>query len=136
VYVISNTCWQNYIILDYSRISQEHEFYKNLHLFSQFIATGEFYGVTRSLCTPGDIRVSYQVWRVPPGEVTLLGRQRGGELLPWQSRTGHAALYSRPGRLELRGLLDLEAGDVRWWRNFWRALFLVALVTAGLLARK
>ncbi len=132
----AKTFLQNYIILDYSRISSEHEFYKNLHLFSQFFATGEFYGVTRSLCTPGDIRVSYQVWRVPPAEVTLLGKQRGKELAQWQSQKGHSVLFSRAGRLDLRGLLNLEAGDVRWWRNFWRALFLVALVTAGLLVRK
>jgi hypothetical protein len=107
-----------------------------LNLFSQFVATGEFYGALRSLCTPGDIRVSYQVWRAPANEVSLLGKQSGGTLVQWKSKTGHPVLLSRAGRLGLRELLDLEAGDVKWWRNFWRALFLAALVTAGLLARK
>ena len=107
-----------------------------MYEFSQFVATGEFYGVARSLCTPGDIRVRYRVWRVPPTDVTLLGAQRDGAVVPWQSKKGQAVLFYRPGSLDMRGVLDLEAGDVRWWRNLWRALFLIALVTAGALARK
>merc|ERR1739848_794835 len=59
---------ENYITLDYSRISNEHEFFKNMHRISQYMQTGHIDFAGPSLCTPGDIRISYSEYSIPYGD--------------------------------------------------------------------
>ena len=119
---------QNYVTLDYSRISSEHEFFKNLNRFSNYMQSGHIDFAGPSLCTPGDIRLSYTLSEIPFGDsVSIVATKRGGSIVPIESHVheGETLYYSRTGEKAptKRVLLDLEAQDVFWWQVFWRLLF-------------
>ncbi len=120
-----------HIILDYSHFSSDHEFYKNLHRASQFLLHGE-YNYGPSICTPGDIRVRYSVWRIQQdSEISVLGAREGDRVVPFEApRAKEAVFLARSGRLDRRELVDGEAGNVLWWRNVWRAWLVVSVALA------
>ncbi len=122
----------DYIVLDYSRISSDHEFYKNIHRMGEFLANGFVWDAAGpSLCTPGDIRISYSVWEPRKQEtISMLARREGDNIVPLKVGT-EEVFFVRKGRLDREELLRLEAADVVWWRNFWRVWFVLACVIAA-----
>lgn len=127
---------QNFITLDYSRINSDHEFFKRLHQAAQFLQTGHIDFAGNSLCTPGDIRVSYTLFELQE-PFSIVASSSGNDIVPLQSSQGAEPLfYARPGaNLHSReAVLDLEAGDIRWWQWLWRILFLTICVPLALLS--
>ncbi len=121
-----------YIVLDYRRISDEHEFYKNIHRLTEFLTRGFVWeSAGQSLCTPGDIRTRYQVWESPTDPVSVLASRNGDRLVPLKVQEGDEAFFVRKGKHDRRQILELETGDLLWWRNLWRVLFLIAAGIAG-----
>jgi hypothetical protein len=123
----------DYILLDYSRISNEHEFYKNMHRLTEFVTRGFVWdSAGPSLCTPGDIRTHYVVWEAPKEPVSMLAARNGDFIVPLKVKNSEDAFFVRKGDFDRRELLELEAADIIWWRNLWRVLFVLSLLAAGL----
>lgn len=129
---------EHYVIFDYSRFSSEHEFHKNIHRFTQFLATGDYDLGGPSLCTPGDIRVHYTVYYLKPEtQFSIVASQIGKTVVPYHSKKEDAELYYvRLGDLSRKEVLDREFADIHWWKTFARIFLGIFVALTAFLTMK
>lgn len=91
--------------------------------FSQLTNSPSFKNFPGSVCTPGDVRMSVQVYRIVEAAAQssygMVGKIEGSTLAPYKNRF----LIQKGKGLKVRDVLNAEASNIFWWQNFYRILF-------------